>query len=534
MVKSRKIQRVIVFSVIAVLFIISGCSSQLQGSTSQVLEYDLHDEPETLDPARVSDVAGKQLVNAIYEGLLRQKPDGSYENAMAIDWTMEEMGEKYVFKMRDVNWSDGEKVTAQDFVFAWKRVLDPHTKSPLAYLLYDIKNAEGYNRSSDKEYHGVKTEADDVAIYSLDDETLVIELRQANPGFFKKLNHPVFFPIPQHVVKEFGEHAFELENLKGNGPFLLSEHIAGSKYILNKNLDYWDEKNVSLDAITCYIDSEKQDTWQMFNKDKIDLTLHIPQDQLEEEQQLGRLQTSPIFANYYYQFNTNSKPLKDNRVRRALSMALNREALVNEVLQGRQKAARGLIPHNAQNNLLLDNNLEDARKLLVEAGFSDGVDFPELEMLVDNEESHLYLADALQTQWKDNLGINVNIIPLSWEERKERIQLHEYDLALSGWIVDYADKIEFLERYVFRIGQNTTGWSNSEYDNWVNIAKGSINEEERIEALRQADSLLMIEMPVLPLYDYTRVVAIKEGIEGCYLPPAGVELEFKWISKNEE
>jgi oligopeptide transport system substrate-binding protein len=251
---------------------------------------------------------------------------------------------------------------------------------------------------------------------------------------------------------------------------------------------------------------------------------------LVEKLELGELLTSPVFANYYYQFNTSSQPLRDKRVRRSLSMALNREALVDEILQGGQKPARGLMPHNTM-NFIPDNNQKEARNLLVEAGYSDVTDIPELEMIVENEESHLYLAEYLQAQWKKELGIRVKIVPLSWEERQRRIQSREYDLALSGWFVDYADKTEFLERFVFRLGQNTTGWSNQEYDTMVNKAKVSISEEERLAALKQADNVLMIEMPVLPLYDYTRVFAVKEGIEGYYLPPAGVEIEFKWVSK---
>lgn len=517
---TRKITIVLFVVVIIFALVVIGCSSNSKPSRKDTIIYDLHYEPQSLDPARVSDSAGNQLANAIFEGLLRQKPDGNYENAMAVDWTIEEMGRKYIFKIRNANWTNGEKISADDFVYSWKRVLNPQTQSPYAYLLYDIKNAQRYHRS----------EVKDVAIYAADESTLVIELEKPDPIFYKKLNHPALFPLPQERVEELGDSFFTPDNIEGNGPFLLAEHILGNKYILKKNTNYWDADSVSIEEIACLIDSKEQDTWQLFKKGQVDLTIHIPQTQLVEGLKQGKVSIRPLFANYYYQFNMSKSPLKDKKVRLALSLALDREKMAEEFLQGGQNKANGLIPYS--DNRLSDNDIEEARKLLIEAGYVNSADFPELELLIDNENSHLFLANYLKDEWENKLGIKVKIIPLTWQEKITRLQAREYDLVQLGWSIDYADTTEFLDRYVFRLGQNSSGWSSTEFDELVKKAHTCTDEKERESIIEQAERILIGDMVVLPLYDYTRVFAVNGNIDGLYFPPAGAEIEFKWLKIN--
>lgn len=521
----RRIYAFIFTALILFTAVMTGCGSAAQTEKANSINYGLYLEPASLDPAKAADSAGKQLANAIFEGLLRQKPDGSYENAMAIDWISDETGSKYTFKIRNAIWAYGEKITADDFVFAWKRVLDPQTKSPYAYLFYNIKNAQGYNRNEDAAYSGKKAAADEVAIYAADEATLLIELEKPDPAFYKRLNNPVFFPLPQKKIEELGEDFFSAENIAGNGPFMLAEHSPGKKYILQKNADYWDADTVALEYIYCYINAREQDNWQLFKTGQIDLTLQIPQKELAEGLKNGEISTSPLLANYYYQFNLTKKPLSDKKVRQALSLALDRTKMVESLLQGGQKKAGGLIPYGSYEQFE-DNNIEEAKKLLLEAGYKS--DNLEVEMLVENDESHLYLAAFLKEEWESKLGIKVKIVPLFWQEKIARVQAREYDLVSLGWAADYADTAEFLERYVFRLGQNNSGWSNSEYDELVKKARENRDEKERSELLKQAELILIEDLPVLPLYDYARVFAASDKIQGLYFPPAGVEVEFKW------
>ncbi|MCR4440840.1 MAG: peptide ABC transporter substrate-binding protein [Peptococcaceae bacterium] len=521
------------------VFILPGCRGW-QVTPRQHLNYDLFSEPASLDPALVSDSAGRQLVNAVFEGLVRIRPDGLYEKAMATGW-IQENGTRYVFTIRQAQWSNGEMVTARDFEYAWKRVLDPKTKSPYAFLLYEIKNAEGYNRSEDSDYRGEKKGAGEVGIRALDDRRLEVELGQPNPVFYKKLIHPVFFPVPTGLKNQDVE-LFRDKKVVGNGPFLISKYEAGKKYELIKNDKYWDRENVSLQSMTWFTGTAGvKDRWQAFQKGQYDLTLNVPQDEIARGLKEGYMLTSPVFASFYCQLNTSKGPLKDIRTRQALSYALNRVEMVDTVLQGGQKPARGIVPpgmttgqpgsdFRAEGGVLVpDNDLNEAKRLLAEAGFPEGKGFPELEMLVEDEGSHLYLAAYLKSEWKKQLGIEVKIIPLQWEQRTLRAWARQYDLILTGWPADYADAAAFLEKYVFRSGNNDTGWTSREFDEQMKMAAGS-EEKERLVYLHRAEDILMAGLPVLPLYDFTRAYAVKPKVKGLCLPPAGPEADFKWVS----
>lgn len=518
---------IFLFSLIA----LAGCGAK-EDPYRSFLRYGLSSAPVSLDPAVAQDSAGKLLLNTIGEGLFRQKPDGSLEEALASGWDMEEDGLKYTFKIKDAAWPDGSKVTAPDFVFAWMRALEPQMDSPYAYLLYNIKNAEGYNRAGDADYFGNAAAADAVGLSAPDDSTLVVELASPDPAFYKKLTHPVFFPLPEQKVRELGEAYFTPENIAANGPFAFAPDAPEGAYVLTKNAAYWDAEKVALPGLVCYLDTEAQDTWQMFKEGRIDLTLAVPQGELQEQKEEGKLFASPLLANYYYQFNTAKAPLRDLRVRLALSLALDRTYLVEEILQGGQYPAQGIIPHFAAERLTPDNNLEEARRLLAEAGFSGG-EFPELQLLTADEESHLYLAEYLQKEWQEQLGIKVNIVPLAAEERRSRLIARDYDLALAGWFVDYHDETEFLESFVFRLGQNTSGWSDAQYDALVASAKSALTQDERLAFLQQAEQILLDGLPVLLLYDYTRVYVQNGRVEGFYIPPAGAEAEFKWTALKD-
>lgn len=538
MFNRKKSKLLILFLSLIFLVIAGGCLDRLQGERADYIRYGLNAVPSTLDPARAADSTEIQLVNTLLEGLLRQKPDGTYENAMAKEWFAEDSGKRFVFKIRDAMWTGGQKVTAEDFVYAWKRALDPDLQSPFAYLFYDIKNAEGFHRSKDAEYKGKQTASEDLAVMAADSQTLVVELNKANPDFYKKLVHPVFFPVNRELATELGEQYFTLEKMAGNGPFVLKEYEQGQKYLLEKNKSYWDEKNVSLEGMTWVFEKDQDANWQLFQKGQLDLLLDIPQSQLAEGKKKGEIQTSPLLANYYYQFNTSREPLADKRIRLALSLALDRNKLVNEVLQGGQSAARGLIPQGLlgeepRNELTVgspgfDNEPQTARQLLAEAGFAKGAGFPELEMLVEDAPSHIYVAEYLQNVWETQLGIKVKVVPLNWEEKINRTKLHEYDLVLAGWAADYPDLTGYLEGQLFLNSFHNLKWSNAEYDSLIKKAQESTDPAEYMQILLQAESLYMEELMFLPLYDFTRVSAIKERLKGLYLPPAGIATEFKW------
>lgn len=530
--------RCFIFLIIICLII---CSCSHLKSQDQMINVSISKAfPERLDPGKLSEQSSMDLANALYEGLVRLKPDGTYEKAMAVNWDIEDNGLKYIFHLREAKWANGEKLTAQDFEFAWKRVLDPNNSSPYAYMLYDIVSAEGYHRFNDSQYFGKKAQQDEVKINALDECTLVVELEKPNPAFIKKLSHPVFFPLPQKQVEE-SDNYFLLSKVYGNGPFTLKS-IQKNKYQLVKNKFYWDQENVNLASMNWYV-NEEEESWKMWQKGKVDVIFNIPFKEISPGLKNNTIKTSPVGAVYFYQFNVTKKPFNDLRVRKAFAYSIDRNHLVQELLKGGQTPALGLIPggiFDAEINSdfrqiggnLITGSLKEAKELLAEAGYPNGQEFPKLEILINNEESHYYLANLLREDWQKNLGIECTITVLDWEELVRQNSSREFEISLMGWQADYADPMTFLNSYTR--GGNDTGWYNSDYANYLNISKASYDEIKRMEALHQAENLLISEMPVLPIYHYTRVFAVKDKVSGLFLPPTGPSAEWKWTKVNKQ
>ncbi len=538
---SRFLEVIAVISVLMLLFVSSGCTTTEEdsGNRGVYLNYYATGLSEHIDPALEEGDSGKQLINALYEGLVRLKPDGTLEKAMAEDWTIDEEGKTYTFIIREAQWSDGSAVTAYDFVYAWKRALSPDTESPYAYMLYDIKNAKAYHHFEDS---AAESEGMEIGVTALDDNTLVVELEQANSAFIKKLLHPVFFPLPSLLMQEKGTEGLNLNGIVTNGPFSIVSFDNKKGCELEKNDLYWDHDSVMLKGMFWKMsEGDPQDIWGMFEKGQIDLCVDVPQGGLSERLETGEVRTSPLLANYSYQFNLTKQPFDDIRVRQALSLALDRREMTEELLQGGQSPSQGLVPRGtvdqypgadfrlAGGNLLFGYDAEKARALLAEAGYPQGEGFLEIEILTDEQPEHQYVAEYLQKQWENELGIKSVITALSWQKRAVKVDRREYDFALSSWSADCYDASGFLKRFMSRSALNGTGWRNHKYDELLKEAQSSNDEEVRLLAFHKAEEIIMKEMPVLPLFDYTRAYAVKDHVLGLYLPPVGAGVEFKWV-----
>lgn len=505
----------------------------------QHLNYLLPAVPSSPDPGNLRNEADFQLITSLFEGLVRLNPDGTLEKALAEDWQITDEGKKYVFTIREAHWSNGEKVTAFDFAAALKRNLDPQYNSPYAYLLYDIKNAEGYHRSLDNNYSGKKFGQEKVGIRAENEQTLVIELQKKEPAFLQKLVHPVFYPLPPQAFLASNNAFFSVSGLVGNGPFQLGREEAGERYELVKNKQYWGAEQIKLESMNWVLPGKVEDTWKMFQEKRLDLTSAIPFSFVRQGLQKGQLKSSPLLACYFYQFNVTQKPLHDQRVRQALSYSLNREELIKKHLQGGQKPVWGIIPEGISDSapgtdfrqkggkIVSDGDCKKARQLLAEAGYPEGVDFPELELLISENEGHRYFAEKIREEWQKQLGITVNVSPLPWPELLKRMSERKYDLALLGWSADYADPSVYLKSYITGSGNNDSGWVNSAYDEFMKEALSQEQEELRLKAFHQAEDLLMEELPVLPLYQYTKVYAAREGLKGIAVSPLGTGFDFK-------
>lgn len=544
--RMRRNKLEILLSVLGIfIFLLSaGCEKEQvpEEPVKQQLNYLLPAAPLSVDAANLQDEAGSQFVTSLFEGLVRFEADGSLGKAVAQDWQINEDGTKYIFTLRNAKWSNGEKITAADFVAAVKRNLAPEKNCPYAYLLYDLKNAEGYHRSLDEDYSGKKAEQDQVGIRAEDQLTLVFELEEPEPAFLQKLVHPVFYPLPPAAFQDQNETFFTPTGLVGNGPFQVVKALPeGKGYELLKNEQYWDAEQVKLEKMNWLLPGDEAENWKMFKEQQVDLTGNIPFSRIATGLREGTLKCSPLFSTYSYQFNAAEKPLDDQRVRQALSFALDRAQLVTEFLKGGQLPAKGFIPAGMLKNKEGDKTIPDgdgqkARELLAAAGYAEGKNFPELELLITTDEGHRYLAEKIQQEWREQLGINVKITAVSWPELTERMQNRDYQLGFMGWSADYLDPVIYLRPYITGSGNNTSGWVSFAYDQLLKQASVAGSAEERNDAYAQAEQILLEAMPALPLYQYTKIDAVREGIEGVFTSPFGTGIDFKavYIAKPQD
>lgn len=533
----RRHRSLFIILLILLLLTSNACSTgpKIKAPKEQHLNYQLPAAPASLDPGKLADPSGFQLAGAIFEGLVRLNPAGVVEKALAENWVIDESGTRYTFYLRDAQWANGEKITAFDVEYSWKRILAPQYNSPYAYLFFDIKNAEGFNRTQDPNYFGKKATSDEVGIRAENEKTLVVELAHANYAFIKKLIHPAFYPISQKELENGaaleGAAFTEAVKIIAGGPFKIVAVEENNKYELVKNERYWDKENVKLESMTWYIRDEHT-AWQMFKEGTLDLLTNLPGEEIPQGLQKGNISTSPVLAHYFYLVNTAVKPLADVRVRQALSLALDRNKLVETGLQGGQKQARGFVPAGLpgwlNEGLMAASNPEEAKRLLAEAGYLGGNDFPALTILVNNQQEQIALAEYLQSQWNTALGIQVTIEPLEWQERVKRVQEGKYELAMAGWLADYPDAAAFLDKFLSGSGLNDTGWNTPAFDELVRQARAAQDEENYLKALSEAERILLEEMPVLPIFDYTTVYAAQKWVKDVYYPPAGPAVEFKW------
>lgn len=506
---------------------LSGCdlgpSNIESGSLEQVLHLGNGAEPKDLDPHTVTGVTESNIISALFEGLVSPNPKTlTPEPGIASSWTISEDGKTYRFIIRDnAMWSNGDPVTANDFVWSWQRMLSPALAAEYAYQLFTIKNARAFNS-------GELTDFGQVGVKALDTQTLQVELENPTPYFLSLLTHYSTFAVHPPTILKYGaiDEAGTLwtrpGNFVGNGPFALDEWRLNYIIRVSKNPYYWDADTVRLNAINFYpIDSAPTEE-RMFRTGVLHLASTIPVDKIAvyQQNQPDKISINPYLGTYYYRFNVTIKPLDDARVRRALSMAIDRESIVKAVTKGGQLPAYVYTPPNTQGYTAtagqLRYDIEAARALLAEAGYPNGEGFPDIELTYNTSDGHRRIAVAIQQMWKDALNINIKLSNQDWKVYLSRIQSMDYHIARAGWIGDYPDPNTFLDMFVTDGGNNQTGWSNAKYDRLINLAATQFEQKQRHSTFRAAEEILIDESPVIPIYTYTRVQIKHPQLRGWY------------------
>ncbi len=492
------------------------------GNETGILHKGNGSEPSDVDPHTTTGMPEYHIQMAIFEGLVGKHPKTlEIIPAVAESWTISDDGLIYTFKIRDnAKWSNGDKLTAHDFVYSWKRALMPALGNQYAYSVYVIKNAEAFNKGKIKDFA-------DVGVKAPNDDTLVIQLENKTPYFLKLLDHHSMFPVHQKTIEAFGKiddrgtSWTRAENFVGNGAFTIKDWIPNQILSVKKNPHYWDFAKVSLNEIHFHpVESEVTEE-HMFRAGQLHFTETLAIEKIATYQNTKpeNLYLEPYFATYFYRLNTTHPQLKDVRIRKALALAIDRKTLTERVTKGNEPPAYNLTPPNTQGftaQAKLSYNPEKAKQLLTAAGYPNGEGFPALEILYNTNEGHKKIALAIQQMWKNTLNIDVTLYNQEWKVFLDAERTMNFQITRASWVGDYLDPNTFLDMFVTDGGNNKAGWSHKRYDEIIALAAQADSQEERYRYFQEAEKILVEEVPIIPIYTYSAKHLISESVEGIH------------------
>jgi oligopeptide transport system substrate-binding protein len=508
------------------LLLLAGCGKRETrveaGDRDQILHLGNGTEPQDLDPQIVTGVNEQYVIMSLIEGLVSQDPvDLHPVPGVAQSWNISPDGKVYMFHLRkNAKWSNGDPVTARDFWESYKRILAPTLGAEYAYMLYVVKNAQAYNE-------GKLTDFNEVGFNILDDYTLQITLENPTPYFLSLMNHQSWYPVHLPTVRKYG-NPYERGNtwthagrFVGNGAFVLSRWRVNDIIVVKKSPTYWDRDHVRLNGINFYPIESDDTEERAFRSGQLHATYTMPLAKIDyyKTHYPDLLKIEPYLGNYFYKINVTKPPMNDKRIRRALTLSIDRESIVKNVTRGGQLPAYCLTPPGTAGytcRTQLHEDLAEAKRLLAEAGYPDGKGLPTIELLFNTLESHRTIAEAIQQMWKNNLGIDVRLVNQEWKVYLDSQRTLSYQVCRASWIGDYVDPNTFLDMWLTGGGNNQTGWSNPEYDRLIAEAARTSDPRQRLEFFQQAEAILMDELPIIPIYYYTVTRARRPEVKGWY------------------
>jgi oligopeptide transport system substrate-binding protein len=505
------------------------------GNRDGILHYGNGAEPQGLDPHVVTGVPENHIVRALFEGLAVKNPKTlEPEPGVAERWDISEDGTVYTFHLNpNARWSNGETMTASDYVWSWNRALHPDTGSLYAYMLYPIVNSEAYSKRE-------ITDFTEVGVKALDDHTLQVTLNAPTPYFLQLMDHYSTFAVHPETLLKHGKMTdrftpwTRVGNIVSNGPFTLEEWSLNRRIIIKKNEHYWDRDNVALNGVYFYPTENVISEERMFRAEQLHYTAVVPLDKIPDyrERPDSPYVQAAYLGTYYYLVNTDRPPVDNVLVRRALSYALDRDTLTRTVLQETAIPAYSITPPDTLGYnppRLFDYDPAKARELLAEAGYPNGEGWPGLEIIYNTQEAHRKIAVAVQQMWKRELNIDVTISNQEWKVYLNSVSQREFQVARRGWIGDYVDANNFLDLFITDGGNNNTGYASDEFDDIIlNLAPKAKTRDERYGLFYKAETMMMNEMPIIPIYTYTSKHLIHPSVEGIY-PNLMDSLNLKYV-----
>ncbi|MBY6084318.1 peptide ABC transporter substrate-binding protein [Ruegeria arenilitoris] len=498
----------------------------------QTFVYRVLDEHSSVDPQVVEDVSGAEIVRDLFEGLMNQDEDGNLVPGVATGYTTNETKNVYTFTLRDnAKWSNGDPVTAHDFVFAWKRAVDPALSSPYAWFmeLMSIENAA--------EIIAGDKPVDDLGVKAIDDHTLEVKLSAPLPYFPQMTTHSTTFPAPQKVIEQFGDEWTKPGNIVSNGAYVLTEHLPNERSVRERNPMYWDNDNTIIDKVVALVINDENVALTRYLAGELDRT-EVPAGQFPrlKKEYPNEAISFPRLCNYYYTFNLSDggpEAFKDPNVRQALSLAVDRKIITENILAGGQPEAYTFVPEATAGftppvvemaSMTQAERDELAKELLAEAGY--GPDNPlSFAMVYNTSEAHKKVAVALSQMWKQKLGAQVELANMEWKIFLEERGNQNFELARGAWCGDYNEASTFLDLLQSDSGYNDGKYNNAKVDELLAQAKTS---DDPAPLYTEVERIIAQETPVIPIYHYAGVYMMDSDVGNW---PVN-NVEQNWYSKN--
>ncbi|HEY2919520.1 MAG TPA: peptide ABC transporter substrate-binding protein [Candidatus Binatia bacterium] len=486
--------------VVAIAFVplLGACKSSPQSGGENHFRVNLGTEPPSLDWSLATDHVSFNVIANLMIGLTEFDKDLKPAPVIAKSWDFLEGGKKIVFHLRDdVQWTDGKKVRAQEFEYAWKRLLNPKTASQYAYILFDIANAQEYAEGKIKDSSAVGVQAQD-------DQTLVVTLRHPASYFLAITTFEVTYPQRRDIIEKFDSRWTEPGNIVTNGPFRLASWKHENEIELRANVNYFRGKP-SIERVTMYMVNEKTTAVTMFEQGNLDFIddHSIPPLDKPRLSKMPGYKLVPQLRGEYYSFAVDRKPFDNPELRKAFALAIDREVFP-KILQGGQTPATSWIPpgmlaHNPEIGLKF--NPAEARRLLSEAGYPDGKGLPRIVLGYNTDEEKKLVAEAIQSMWQKHLGVVVRIENQEWKVFLKTLQNDPFPVFRAGWGADYPDPDNFMKLFTSNSGNNHGRWKNTRYDQLLELAARELDAKKRSKIYADAQKLLTeIDAAIVPLY----------------------------------
>ena len=503
----------------------AGKESSSSGNTKIIVNETA--EPKSIDPGLLTDQSGIAVNSLVSEGLTRQGKDGTPEPGLAEKWDVSEDGLTWTFHLREnIKWSSGEPVTADDFKFAWLRVLEPATASEYAYMLHYIKGGQAYNEGKGKK--------EDVGINVIDSKTLEVKLERPTAYFASLAASPTYAPIREKFFDEKGKNfALEADAMEYSGPYKIKNWKHDSNFIMVKNENYWNKDHIKIDEVEMVLVADSTAELNAFNNGEIEL-IRLTAEQYKRYEKDPRVNVFRNNSVWYLEYNMENKFLANKKIRQALTLAVDKEEMANTIVKGTGEAAYGIVPtgfpgesktfREENGDSYPKYNPEEAKRLYKEGLAELGVtELPELSLIINEAGNNKKIAEYVQEKIRTNLGANIRIEPIPFKERMARLQQKDFEIVLSGWGSDYADPMTYIDLFVTNGGNNHSSYSNPKYDELIKTANNSSDNKVRMQAMRDAEKILGDDMPVGVMLYSTRVIMLNPKIKNVYFKGIGAE-----------